>query len=234
MHILAIAAHPDDIEEMCFGTLMRYHEAGHKIYIVLTTSGNGGSNIIQTRKEIGEIRESEVLESTKFYEAQVKFLRFEDEGLCDTQEARTAVLNAVRWADPDIIFTHSPHDASPDHNMTARLLISIIQILNGNLYPTQEKTTSHVPDVFFWDIPGGFNFEPEAYVDVSKYIDQKLLAIACHKSQISWMSNYLEDDYVESMRIQARFRGYQSGYKYAEGFKAFRMLGYVADYRLLP
>ena len=53
MNILAIGAHPDDIEFCCAGTLAKYRKLGHKIFIALTTSGNQGSSIIKTREEVG-------------------------------------------------------------------------------------------------------------------------------------------------------------------------------------
>ena len=56
MNILAICAHPDDIEVNCAGTLLKYHLAGHKIFIALTTSGNTGSNIIGSKAETAAIR----------------------------------------------------------------------------------------------------------------------------------------------------------------------------------
>ena len=51
MNILAICAHPDDIEVNCAGTLLKYHQQGHKIFIALTTSGNTGSNLIPSKIE---------------------------------------------------------------------------------------------------------------------------------------------------------------------------------------
>ena len=61
MNILAFGAHPDDIEFLCAGTLIKYHKQGHKIFIALTTSGNTGSNDIPSRDETAAIREKEQL-----------------------------------------------------------------------------------------------------------------------------------------------------------------------------
>ena len=59
MHILAFAAHPDDVEEMCFGTLMKYRAQGDKIYVALSTSGNIGSNWHESKESIAAVREQE-------------------------------------------------------------------------------------------------------------------------------------------------------------------------------
>ena len=62
------------------------------------------------------------------------FLRYEDESLFDTPETRRSVLTAIRWADPDVIFTHHPRDWSTDHNVTAKLVTEVLLSLGGNLH----------------------------------------------------------------------------------------------------
>ena len=66
MNILALGAHPDDVEFLCAGTLLKYHSQGHKIFIALTTSGNQGSNEYDNRDQIAAIREVEQLEAAKY------------------------------------------------------------------------------------------------------------------------------------------------------------------------
>ena len=145
LNILALFAHPDDVECICAGTLLKYKKAGHKIYIALTTSGNTGSNQISSREEIASIRESEMLESAKFLDAEVMFLRYEDESLFDTPETRRSVLTAIRWADPDVIFTHHPRDWSTDHNVTAKLVTEVLLSVGGNLH-TADAALSQKPN----------------------------------------------------------------------------------------
>ena len=103
MNILAVGSHPDDIEFACAGTLEKYHRAGHRIFVALTTSGNQGSNILTGREEIAKVREEEQLEAAKLYGAQVRFLRFDDQLLMDTAELRRAILDAMRWANPSVL-----------------------------------------------------------------------------------------------------------------------------------
>ena len=78
MNILAICAHPDDIEVNCAGTLLKYHQQGHKIFIALTTSGNTGSNLIPSKFETAGTREAEQRKAASYLGAQVRFLRFDD------------------------------------------------------------------------------------------------------------------------------------------------------------
>jgi LmbE family N-acetylglucosaminyl deacetylase len=131
--VLAITSHPDDMEIACAGTLLKYRQAGHKIFIALTTSGNTGSNSIPTKEQVAAIREAEQLKCCEHYGAQTRFLRFDDEGLLDIPETRKAVLDAIRWADPDLIFVNPPWDPSPDHGMTGKLVCEMLPSVGANL-----------------------------------------------------------------------------------------------------
>jgi LmbE family N-acetylglucosaminyl deacetylase len=234
MNILAIGSHPDDIEYMCAGTLLKYKKAGHLIFIALTTSGNIGSNQHSSREEIAAIREKEQLEAAKYYAAEVRFLRFDDEGLQDTPQTRKAVIEAVRWANPEVILTNPPWDGSTDHAMTGRIVSQVLLSLPGKLIPADVPPIQKAPSLFFWDTGGGIDFNPEILVDISEFMETKLEALHKHESQYAWMKTFMEDDLYEACRVLARFRGVQRGCKYAEGFVGHKVLGYFADYRLLP
>ncbi len=233
MNILAFGSHPDDVEATCFGTLMKCKARGDNIFITLTTSGNIGSNLHSSREEIAAIREKEALAAAKFYGASVDFLRFDDEGVFDTPETRRAFINSIRKADPDVILTHCPWDGSTDHGMTGKIICEVLLSLPGKLVPADVAPIKKAPSVFFWDIPGGRCFDPEIYVDIGEYIEQKIEALKCHESQIPWMNVFIQDDFSEFMRVLSRFRGTQCGCKYAEGFIGYRYNGYIANPGLL-
>jgi N-acetylglucosamine malate deacetylase 1 len=234
MNILALGAHPDDVEFFCGGTMLKYRSQGHKIFIALTTSGNQGSNEYDDRDQIAAIREAEQLEAAKAYDAEVRFLRFDDELLIDSLEVRRAVINAMRWANPDVIFTNPPWDESPDHAETGKVVSKLMLSLPGKNIPADEPPVAKKVSLFYWDTAAGINFQPEAYVDISGFLDGKLQAMSKHKSQVDWMANYTVDDVLEICTATARFRGIQAACKYAEGFRAFRIHGYPPDYKLLP
>ena len=234
MKILALGAHPDDVEFLCSGTLFKYHQQGHKIFVALTTSGNVGSNQYDSREEIAAIREAEQLEGASLLDAEVRFLRFDDEGLLDTPESRRSVINAIRWADPDVIFTNYPQDPSTDHAMTGQLVSRVMLSLPGKLIPADEPPVTKRPSLFYWDTAGGIGFLPEVYVDISDFMDRKLEALSRHKSQISWMALFGDEELLEHCQTLARFRGIQAGCKYAEGFRAFRIHGFMPDFKRLP
>lgn len=234
MNILAFGSHPDDVEFLCGGTLTKYRKQGHKIFIALTTSGNIGSNLIEGREEIARTREAEQLEAARFCDAEVRFLRYDDEGLLDSPEARRQVINAIRWADPEVIFTNFPGDRSTDHNMTGTIVGRVMLSLPGKNVPADEPPINKAPSLFYWDTAAGLHFEPEVYVDISDTYDEKIKALECHKSQYAWMDTFQIHGFVEHCRILAKFRGLQAGCRYAEGFRAYRIHGYMPDFKLLP
>jgi len=234
LNILAVSAHPDDVDLNAGGTLLKYKKAGHNIFIAYTTSGNTGSNEMTDTKLIGETREKEALEAAKFYGAKVRFLRNDDERLLDTNETRTQVLDALRWAEPDIVFTHSDNDESPDHKMTSHLVRSMIISMPGINQQSNEKPCKKRPSVFMWETGRGVGFVPEVAVDITDEFETKVKALECHKSQFPYMGEFGNNRFTESMRIRAAYHGLQYGCKYAEGFRGWRTSGYMPDFKLLP
>jgi LmbE family N-acetylglucosaminyl deacetylase len=234
VNILAVGAHPDDVEFYCAGTLLKYARAGHQIFVALTTSGNIGSNVIVGKGEIARVREAEQLEAAKAYGAAVRFLRFDDEGLQDTPQVRQAVIDAIRWAAPDVIFTNFPGDMSTDHNVTGTVVGRVLLSLPGKNVTSREPRLDKAPSLFYWDTAAGLHFEPEIYVDVSETMNEKLRALALHKSQFAWMSTFQASSLTEHCRIVGAFRGLAIGCAFAEGFRAHRVHGYMPAFNLLP
>lgn len=234
MNILAICAHPDDIEVNCAGTLLKYRQQGHNIFIALTTSGNTGSNLIASKYETAVTREAEQLKAASHLDAQVRFLRFDDEGLQDSPASRRAVLTAIRWANPDIIFTNAFTDGSTDHAKTAELVTRVILSVGGRHHNADLPPIDKKPQVFFFTAGGNIENMPRAYVDITDVIETKKKMLYCHESQYRWMQTFMEGDFCDAMLGTSRLLGIQAGCKYAEGFTAFDFAGYRGDYRLLP
>lgn len=233
MNILAIGAHPDDVDEHVGGTLLKYAKAGHRIFIALTTSGNTGSNEKRNPKEIERFREAEASESAKIYGAEIRFLRADDERLLDTDEMRTKVLDAMRWANPDVIFTHSASDESTDHWMTSKLVRAMMLSLPGCNQRSSEKPCAKMPSLFLWENDAGIDSLPEVYVDISDEFEKKVEAMGCHRSQFDYMTTFGCEIGADMRRLDA-FRGMQCGCAFAECFRAFRIHGYMPDFKLLP
>jgi len=242
VNVLAIGAHPDDLEFMCGGTLLKCRDQGDKIFIALTTSGNTGSNVIPTKEENAAIREAEQLECCKHYGAEAMFLRFDDEGLLDTPESRRAVLNAIRWANPDLILVNPPWDPSPDHGMTGKLVTEVLLSVGGNHHPSDYPPIKKTPSVFFFGKDSLLDFPADIYVDITEQIEEKRLLCLTHRSQFSWIADVRASEDVEEANqyfsdlcmTTSRYTGIQADCPYAEAFIAHHILGYAPNYKLLP
>ena len=168
-----------------------------------------------------------MLESAKYLDAEVMFLRYEDESLFDTPETRRSVLTAIRWADPDVIFTHHPRDWSTDHNVTAKLVTEVLLSVGGNLHTADLPPIAKKPQVFFEGT--------KAFVNIDNEMETKMQMLRCHKSQIGWMETFYDGkDFTEHISATAKMYGMWSGSTYAEGFDAHKVLGDCADYRVMP
>lgn len=230
MNILAFMAHSDDAAFLCAGTLLKYKAQGHKIYIAVATGGVA---------PIG----------AEIMDAQIRLLGYDTEQLHDDMTSRAAALTAIRWADADIIITHAPWDGDSDHNIASKLIADSLLIVGGKLHPADLPPINKLPHLFYTDTnagnclenrpyfrnyrttdqtfyltPGVHSndwYEPEAYVDITSVMDQKL-------------AMFSDAENAEKMRIQCRMRGIQMGVKFAEGITGHRIVGHIADYRLLP
>lgn len=236
MNVLAIGAHPDDLEFLCGGTLLKCKERGDKIFVALTTSGNTGSNVIPTKEETAATREAEQLACSAYYGAETMFLRFDDEGLLDTPETRRAVLNAIRWANPDLILVNPPWDPSPDHGMTGKLVTEVLLSVGGKLHPSDYPPIEKFPSVFFFTTGGGgLNFPADIYVDITGQMPLKRKLGTLHTSQYAWIADVNGPDFfANQIEVTSRYAGIQAGCQYAEGFIAHFVLGFAPNYKLLP
>ena len=84
------------------------------------------------------------------------------------------------------------------------------------------------------DTLAGVNFVPEVFVDVSDVIDLKMEMLNCHKSQLVWMKEHDGIDFADMVKTCSRYRGYQCGAAYAEGFRACKSYLKGTTKRLLP
>ena len=112
MNIVAIMAHGHDIPFFCAGTLCKYQQAGHKVFIALTTGDT-------------------VPAAAEALNVPVRLLGFTPGGLHDGMAQRAAVLTAMRWAEADVILTHSLFDGDSDHAHTAKLVADSMLIVSG-------------------------------------------------------------------------------------------------------
>ncbi|MEQ8780325.1 MAG: PIG-L deacetylase family protein [Roseibium album] len=234
MNILAIGAHPDDIEMQCAGTLALYRQQGHSIFFAVATNGNVGSPVL-TREEIADIRHKEQLKACELIGAELIWMGYEDEWLFNDRATRTRFIDAIRQAKPDIIFAHGPTDYHPDHRAVAQLSEDARIPSSIRLVETSLPHLDRIPHMFFMDNVAGIGFEPEAYVDISPVIELKREMLLCHKSQNDWMRALFEDcSITDLMDKNAAQRGAASGVNYAEAFREVKTFPQNGTYSMLP
>ncbi len=238
MNILAVGAHPDDIELNCAGTLAKYAAQGHKVFICTATSGNIGSATLP-KDEIGAIRKKEAAKSAAIIGAEYLCLDYDDELFYEDVNVRINFINMIRHCKPDVILTHNPHDYNPDHMLTSKIINDVEVMIPIAKIETEEAPCETLPVVYYFEPHKGLGFIPTDFVDITDYFETKKQMFLCHESQQQWMAdNYAgfsaDDTFTADMEIQSLYRGMQCGVKYAEAFVRANDAYKVTPYRLLP
>ncbi|MFC1496519.1 PIG-L deacetylase family protein [Candidatus Margulisiibacteriota bacterium] len=201
MNILAIGAHPDDIEFGCGGTLIRYANAGHNIFIMVMTDGSVGGDPNK--------RKAEQEEAAKYLNAKKVFWGdYKDTQLMISKELIIKVEAVISEVQPDLVLFNYLEDVHQDHRATAKACLS---------------ATRYIKEVLYFEVPTTMNFVPDVFVDVRDVIDKKMELLRSHESQVN-RTKVENLAITESSIACATFRGYQARTRYAEGFKALRVL----------
>jgi len=234
MNILAIGAHPDDLEISCGGTLIRYAKEGHKVSMCVISCGDMGHAKI-VPEELVKIRLKESKDSAKIIGADFYSLQSYD-GFIESsnKELRQRLIEIIRQTEPDVIISHNPDDYMRDHIQAGALVYDASFISTFPHLITQAGYTKSLPPVFYMDTLAGVGFIPAEYVDISEVIEQKLEALACHESQIKWMRDHDGIDFIDFVRICNKYRGLQASVPYAEGFRQYAGWPRIRTSRLLP
>jgi LmbE family N-acetylglucosaminyl deacetylase len=218
MRVLAVGAHPDDLEILCGGTLARFVRDGHDVVMCHASKGDKGS-FVHSSEEIVRIRGAEARRAADLAGAEYATLGLSDgEVLAADPEQRRIVVDLVREARPDVIITHSPGDYMGDHNEISKLVFECSFHATLPLLETSRPPHTSVTPLYYMDTVMGLGFSPTEYVDVGDVIDVKAAMLEAHESQLTWLREHDGVDIVEQMKTTSRFRGQQCGVQYAEGF----------------
>ena len=217
LDVLAIMAHPDDVELTCGGTLLASVALGRRVGIVDLTAGETGS------RGTVEIRAAEAQESSRILGVSVREnLRLPDAHLVNTPETREAVIRAIRRHRPTIVITQARQGRHPDH-IAAAQLVRDASFLSGlkNLVPDmpafRPRKVLHAMS-FREDA-----IAPSFIVDISEVFEQKLAAIRCYRSQFDGMMQAGEvypngEPLQDVIRHQAAHYGTMIRARYGEAF----------------
>lgn len=233
MRVLAVGAHPDDIEILCAGTLAACKARGDEVIMAVATDGRMGHKELLP-PALAEIRRGEQEASARILGAELIWLGIRDEYVFDGEAARNLFIDLYRRARPDFIITHFPGCYHPDHRAVEKLLFdasfvgSVKHVESG--YPYLPAVTPF----FHMETLAGVDFIPTELVDVSAHFETKKRMLECHQSQLKWLKDHDGIDIVEFMATVTRFRGIQAGVRYAEGFRRVLTWPRGTPRRLLP
>jgi LmbE family N-acetylglucosaminyl deacetylase len=235
MNILAVSAHPDDIEILCAGTLARYAEQGHRTHMAVFTCGDMG-DLTVLPGELARIRKGEAEASAAILGAQLLWPAVTDELVFPNETQRRIMIDLLRQADPDLIITHSPNDYHPDHRYVSQLVFDSYFQKGLPHIPGQTQPACRFAraQVYHMDNLGGIGFLPTEYVDITATLATKRRMLECHQSQIKPMQELAATDLLEMMQTQARFRGFAAGCPFAEGFCRLDAFQRGLTRRILP
>ncbi|MFL5585071.1 MAG: bacillithiol biosynthesis deacetylase BshB1 [Gemmatimonadaceae bacterium] len=175
--ILAIAAHPDDIELLCGGALIRANMLGRSTGILDLAAGELAS------RGTPEIRAKEAAKAAKVMGVSVREnLGLPDGGIQNTPETRAKVAVVVRRLQPRIVMTHSLHGRHPDHPIVAQLVRDACFV--AGLKKVEPQIPPHRPLKVLHALSyREDNQKPTFVVDISDALEKKLEAISCYQSQ---------------------------------------------------
>ena len=235
MRVLFIGAHPDDIEIECGGTMAKCAKRGDTVICCHLSDGDLGHVEIMP-DELGKIRREETKKALTLGGAsEVIWGGFHDLDVFEhNKESVDKVVEIIRHANPDFIVTHAPDDYMPDHIATYNLVFAASFAAGVPHYKSKCETVTATVPVFFMETASGIGFVPEVYVDITDEMDTKKEMLKCHQSQLKWLLDHDNIDFTEKLEIVARYRGYQCGAKYAEGFRCLRADLRQTTKRLLP
>lgn len=233
INILAIGAHPDDIELQCAGTLAKYVENGDRVFMAVVTNGDKG-NFDVDPLELAAVRKQEFYNACSVIGATPIWMDYPDELLENTLDNRLIFVDMIRSVDPDMIITHGPNDYHPDHRYTHQLVWDAVTLAGVANVKTTKPSTNRQVSLYFMDNLGGIDFNPTEFVDISDTIEIKKRALWKHESQTRIFFELLEVDLIDMVDTVGKFRGYQAGCKYAEGFTKVEAWYRGLSKRLLP
>ncbi len=200
MNILAVGAHPDDIEFGCGGTLIKYTEKGHRLFLLVMTGGGMGAPKATRAQEQMDAK-------TILGADDVLWGMYEDTQLIVNQEIISKIEKVIAEVKPDFIFCHFPDDTHQDHRHLSQATITAAR---------------YIRNVLFYEGPTTQNFDPHVFVDISTTLEKKIDALQAHRSQIT-KTNIEGLSIIEIARSSANFRGIQGRVKYAEAFQSLRL-----------
>lgn len=227
--ILAIGAHPDDVELGCGGTLAKLISEGKKVAIVDLTQGELGTRGTNVTRAQEAASASEILGIS-----DRENLKMKDGFILNSEEYQIQIVKMIRKYQPEIVLANAVDDRHPDHAKAAKLvsdacflsgLVKIETELDGeNQKQWRPKQVFHYIQ---WK-----HITPDFVIDISNFMEKKIEACLAYKTQFydpdskEPMTPIATKDFLESLTYRAQDLGRLSGVEFAEGFTTEKLLAF--------
>jgi len=234
--VLALAAHPDDIEFTMAGTLLLLGQAGCELHVMNIANGCCGSTQMDALTTACT-RDGEAREAAKVEEAVFHPPLCDDLAILYTPELLARLTSVYRQIAPDMLLLPSPQDYMEDHQNACRLGVSAAfcrGMPNFAVDPPRraidgEVTLYHAQPYGHRDMLNRLVW-PDFAVDIGEVVERKTEALAQHRSQRQWLDDSQGlDSYLQTMQDQAAWlAGHVEGVAFAEGWRRHNPLGFCA------
>jgi len=229
LDLLAIGAHPDDVELGCSGTLIKEIKRGKKVGILDLTQGELG-----TRGTI-ETRYAEAAEAASIMGVSVREnLRMRDGFFRNDEEHQLQLVRALRKYRPEIVIANILEDRHPDHGRGGWLTYDACFLSGLRQIKTQDDNGADQekwrPKMLLHYIQDRF-YEPDIIIDISDEWEQRMESVKAYRTQFhdpnstepqSYLSN---PDFMDALFARARLLGKRIGVKFGEGFLSKKNIG---------
>ena len=231
---MAIATHPDDIEFMMAGTLLRLKDVGADIHMWNLANGSCGTAVL-TKDEIVRLRAAEARASAEVAGATVHPALADDLAIMYEPGLLARVAAVLREVKPDILLVPSPQDYMEDHMNTCRLAVTAAFAHGMRNFPTDPPRPAWAGHLALYHaLPHGLCdglghlIRSERYVDTSPVLARKRAMLTKHETQKSWLDvSQGMDSYLHEMEAMSRQVGQMSGhFEHAEGWRRHSHLGF--------
>jgi LmbE family N-acetylglucosaminyl deacetylase len=226
---LVVAAHPDDIEFSCSGTVARWVSEGARVtYALLTNGAAGSSDPAMTRQRLTELRAAEQRAAAKVLGVdQVEFLGYEDGLLVASLEVREQVVRLLRRVRPEVVVTTDPttryfadrYVNHPDHRAAGEVTLDAVIPGSDTRLAYPELLEEGLEPVKLTAVWLTMSMEPNLVVDIGPFVDKKLESLRCHVTQLG------DDSWEESagwVTGMAEWVAEKEPFRYGEAFRVLR------------
>ncbi len=222
LNILVVVAHPDDEILGCGGTIAKFVEEGHNVFVQILGEGatsRDEKRDVQKRSEdlknlvLQAEKANKIVGSGRVFFEYFPDNRFDTVAFLDIVKAVERIKNVVS---PDLVFTHFENDLNVDHRLTFKAVLTAFRPVFGekpvDIYSFEVLSSTE------WGLK---SFFPDYFVNVSKTIGKKIDAMKCYDSELR---EFPHPRSLKGIEVLANFRGMSAGFEFSEAFKCVRKI----------